>query len=326
MKVFSVKQYHSDYKLLWNDFLKDSKNGTFLCHRDFMEYHQDRFEDASFLIFKDEKLVAIFPANRKNELIYSHQGLTYGGLIVGKEASFKTILNAFKSLLEMCQSLGMHEMIIKPTPRIYHTHPSDDIDYLLFKLQAELIRRDLTLAINLNQPIEISSSNRKRGLKKAKKNELIVKEETDFDLFWNVILISNLEEKHGVEPVHTLEEITYLKSKFPNNIRQFNVYKADKIVAGTTIFETPNVAHAQYISADTNKQELGSLDVLFNHLIQVVYKDKVYFDFGICNENQGKHINSGLQSWKESFGARSISQDFYSIFTKNHSYLNDILI
>lgn len=326
MKFFSVKQYHSDYKLLWNDFLKDSKNGTFLCHRDFMEYHQDRFEDASFLIFKDEKLVAIFPANRKNELIYSHQGLTYGGLIVGKEASFKTILNAFKSLLEMCQSLGMHEMIIKPTPRIYHTHPSDDIDYLLFKLQAELIRRDLTLAINLNQPIEISSSNRKRGLKKAKKNELIVKEETDFDLFWNVILISNLEEKHGVEPVHTLEEITYLKSKFPNNIRQFNVYKADKIVAGTTIFETPNVAHAQYISADANKQELGSLDMLFNHLVQDVYKDKVYFDFGICNENQGKHINSGLQSWKESFGARSISQDFYSIFTKNHSYLNDILI
>ena len=326
MKVYSVKKYHPEHKSLWNNFLKESKNGTFLCHRDFMEYHQDRFEDESFLIFKDEKLVAIFPANRKNELIYSHQGLTYGGLIVGKEASFKVILKAVKCLLETCQNLGIHEVILKPTPRIYHIHPSDEIDYILFKLQAELIRRDLTLAIDTKQSIEISSSNRKRGLKKAQKNNLVVKEEANFDLFWNQILIPNLDEQHGVKPVHTLEEITYLKSKFPNNIRQFNVYKENIIVAGTTIFETDNVAHAQYISANNDKQELGSLDLVFHHLIHEVYNDKVYFDFGICNENQGKHINSGLQSWKESFGARSISHDFYSIFTKNHIYLNDVLI
>ena len=326
MKIFSVKKYNPEYKSLWNDFLKDSKNGTFLCHRDFMEYHQDRFEDGSFLIFKDEKLVAIFPANRKNELIYSHQGLTYGGLIVGKELSFKIILKAVKCLLETCQSLGIHEMILKPTPRIYHKHPSDEIDYLLFKLQAELIRRDLTLVIETKQPIEISSSNRKRGLKRAIKNELVVKEESDFNLFWNQILIPNLKEKHGVEPVHTLEEITHLKSKFPNNIRQFSVYKENTIVAGVTIFETEKVAHAQYISADNSKQELGSLDVLFNYLIHEVYKNKIYFDFGVCTENRGKQINSGLQSWKESFGARSISHDFYSVFTKNHIYLEDVLI
>ncbi|MFL0352236.1 GNAT family N-acetyltransferase [Xanthomarina sp. GH4-25] len=326
MKVFSVKKYGPEYKSQWNDFLKHSKNGTFLCHRDFMEYHQDRFEDASFLIFQDEKLVAIFPANRKNELIYSHQGLTYGGLIVGKEASFKMVLNTFKSLLETCESFGMHEMIIKPTPRIYHTHPSDEMDYLLFKLQAELIRRDLTLAINTAQPIDISASNRKRGLKKAQKNNLLVKEESDFNLFWNQILIPNLKAQHGVEPVHTLEDITKLQSNFPNNIRQFNVYKDNTIVAGTTVFETETVAHAQYISANNNKQELGSLDILFHELIHEVYKDKAFFDFGISNENQGKQINSGLQSWKESFGARSISHDFYSVFTKNHSFLNDVLI
>lgn len=326
MSDFKVLIYTSkDYKI-WNKFINSSKNGTFLCHRDFMEYHQDRFQDHSFLIFKDEKLVALFPANRKNELIYSHQGLTYGGLIVNKEASFKTILKAFKSLLETCKVLGINEMILKPTPRIYHKQPSDEIDYVLFKLQAELIRRDITLAIDSTQKIEITSSNRKRGFKKAQKNELIIKEEINFELFWNQILIPNLEEQHGVKPVHTLEEIKLLKSKFPNNIRQFNVYKENKIVAGTTIFETERVAHAQYISADNNKQELGSLDVLFHYLINEVYKTKPYFDFGICNVNQGKQLNSGLQEWKESFGARSISHDFYSIFTKNHIYLKDVLI
>ncbi|MCX7550549.1 GNAT family N-acetyltransferase [Xanthomarina sp. F2636L] len=326
MSDFKVVTYSDKNHKIWNHFVQTSKNGTFLCHRDFMEYHQDRFKDQSFLIFKDKKLVALFPANIKNHIIYSHQGLTYGGLIVGKNATFKTIMKVFKSLLETIENLGFEELIIKPTPRIYHTHPSDEVDYLLFKLQAELIRKDLTLVIDTKDPIKISSSNRKRGLKKAHKNNLIIKEESDLDLFWNQILKPNLKEKHGVEPVHTLEEINYLKSKFPNNIRQFNVYNDNNIVAGTTIFETEKVAHAQYISANHTKQELGSLDLLFHHLIHDVYESKPYFDFGICSENGGKQINSGLQSWKESFGARSISHDVYSVLAKNHVNLNDILI
>ncbi|GGG54795.1 GNAT family N-acetyltransferase [Bizionia arctica] len=326
MSDFKVLTYTSkDYKI-WNDFLDASKNGTFLCHRDFMEYHKDRFQDQSYLIFKKDKLVAIFPANKSNHILYSHQGLTYGGLIVSKETSFKTVLKAFKSLLETLQSSGIEELILKPSPRMYHTHPSDEMEYLLFKLQAELIRKDLTLAIDTSQPIKITASNRKRGLKKAIKQGLIIKEETDLDLFWNQILIPNLVEKHGVTPVHTLEEITYLKTKFPNKIRQFSVYKDNEIVAGTTVFETGKVAHAQYISANNLKQELGSLDMLFHHLINEVYKDKAYFDFGVCSENSGKQINSGLQSWKESFGASSISHDFYSVFPKNHILLNDVLI
>lgn len=326
MSDFKVVTYSDKNFQLWNQFVQNSKNGTFLCHRDFMEYHKDRFQDQSFLIFKNKKLVAVFPANIKNHIIYSHQGLTYGGLIVAKNSTFKTTLQAFKALLETLEEIGVEELIIKPTPRMYHVQPSDEVDYLLFKLKAQLLRRDLSLAIDTTQPIKVSSSNRKRGLKRAQKNEVFVKEEQDFEGFWNQILIPNLEEKHGVEPVHTLEEIRYLKSKFPKNIRQFNVYKDNSIIAGTTVFETEKVAHAQYISANHTKQEYGSLDFLFHHLIHEEYKSKPYFDFGVCSEKNGQQINSGLQAWKESFGASSISHDFYSVFTKNHHFLNDVLL
>ncbi|MEO8933946.1 MAG: GNAT family N-acetyltransferase [Xanthomarina sp.] len=326
MSYFKVVTYSDNYRQIWNDFICNSKNATFLCHRDFMEYHQDRFEDTSFLIFKNEKLVAVFPANIKNDIIYSHQGLTYGGLILRENTNFETVLEAFKTLLQTLEDKGIQELIFKPSPRIYHTHPSDEMDYLLFKLHAQLIRRDLSLAIDTKHPILIFSSNRKRGLKRAHKNNLFVKEEDNFETFWKEILIPNLQEKHGVVPVHTLQEITYLKSKFPENIRQFNVYKDQQLVAGTTIFDTKNVAHAQYISANHTKQELGSLDFLFDYLIHQVFNSKPYFDFGACSENKGQQINSGLQAWKESFGANSISHDFYSISTKNHVYLNDILL
>jgi hypothetical protein len=98
------------------------------------------------------------------------------------------------------------------------------------------------------------------------------------------------------------------------------------LVAGTTIFESELVAHSQYISGNSIKNELGSLDFLHNTLISYTFKDKKYFDFGISNENQGKNINEGLLYWKESFGARTIVQNFYEIETKNYKLLENVLI
>ncbi len=109
-------------------------------------------------------------------------------------------------------------------------------------------------------------------------------------------------------------------------MKQFNVYQNETLVGGTTIFETKKVAHAQYISANSEKQQLGTLDFLFNYLINEKYAEKDYFDFGISNENKGQQINEGLLSWKESFGARSIIHEFYEIETKNHQLLNDLFI
>ena len=57
-----------------------------------------------------------------------------------------------------------------------------------------------------------------------------------------------------------------------------------------------------------------------------VFKNKNYFDFGISNENQGRNINEGLLYWKESFGARSITQDFYEVEIKNYTLLDNVLL
>lgn len=291
-----------------------------------MDYHQDRFEDNSYLVFKDAKLYALFPANKENHILYSHQGLTYGGFLLQPDVKFNNILSAFNVLLKQIEFDDFTEVIIKSVPTIYHDLPSDELDYLMFKVEAKQFRRDITSVIESSNRLKINASNRKRGLKRAINNNLKVKESIDFESFWNTILIPNLEKQHQSKPVHTVEEIIALHNNFPENIRQFNVYNEDEIVAGVTIFESKNVAHAQYISANENKQELGSLDILFDYLIHEVFKDKKYFDFGISNENQGQQINQGLLSWKESFGARSIMHNFYSIDPKNHDKLNTTLI
>lgn len=325
MNTYKVLTYSEKHSETWNNFVTQSKNGTFLFHRDFMEYHHDRFEDYSQLVFEDNELVAIFPANKVGNLIYSHQGLTYGGLVLSNSVKFPTVFNAFKALLASFQNDGFETIHLKMIPAIYHTLPSDEISYILFLLDAQLTRRDALSVIDLKQPLTVSRD-RIAGYKRALKQQLYVKEVDTFDEFWKIILEVNLHHKHQVKPVHSLEEITLLKKNFPKNIRQFNVYKDAEIVGGTTIFVTENVAHSQYISANEDKNTLGTLDFLHHYLITEVFAEKNYFDFGISNENYGKNINQGLHYWKEGFGARTIIQDFYQIKTSNLSNLDNVFI
>ncbi len=325
MKNYTIRQYnHSDYSN-WNAFISQSKNATFLFHRDFMEYHSDRFADFSLIVLDGEKWVAVLPANRVGDTVFSHQGLTYGGLLFGEKSKLLLTIEIFKKVLIFLNENKIKSLNIKLIPAIYHKKPTEELSYVLFLANAKLTRRDALSVLDLNTKIKITSG-RNEGVKKAKNSGLIIKEEANFESFWNSILIPNLLKKHLTKPIHSVEEITKLRQLFPDNIRQFNVYQNDKIVAGTTIFETHRVAHAQYISGDESKSENGSLDYLYHELITNTFKDKKYFDFGTSNENQGRKLNSGLNFWKESFGASTIVQDFYEVETANIHLLNDVLI
>jgi len=323
---YLVKKYSKEDKQVWNGFISEAKNATFLFDRDFMDYHSDRFEDYSLLIYKNEKLIALLPTNSVKEKVFSHKGLSYGGFILGKRISFKDTIDVIKETLSYLASQNIVSLELKLMPRMYLKSSCDDIDYALFKLKATLTRRDISMTRDNLNPLPIISSNRKRGIKKGLKNNLIIKEETDFKGFWNDVLSPNLRKNHNVDPVHSLQEIQHLKHHFPSKIRQFNVYNDRFIVAGVTIFETDMVAHAQYISANTEGQQLGSLDVLFEHLLNTIFNRKKYFDFGISNENKGQQVNLGLLTWKESFGTIPILHEFYDIPTANYELLNDLFL
>lgn len=311
MKKYTVRQYSAEDFGLWNDFIAEAKNATFLFHRNFMEYHNDRFEDFSLLVFEDAKLLAVLPANKVGAELHSHSGLTYGGIIVGKDLKLQVFLDVFK---EICQFLKptFNKVFFKIIPSIYNTHFSDELLYALFLTDAKLIRRD-TLSVIDNSLAENISQKRKYEIRKGEKHNLEVRQTNDFSVFWNQILIPTLEEKHQTKPVHSLEEIQKLHQFFPENIKQFEVYFEGKIVAGTTVFETDNVVHIQYIGSNELRGKLGSVDYLFDYLIKEYKTKKKYFDFGTSNEQQGRVLNEGLTYWKESFGAKPLVQDFYEL-------------
>jgi hypothetical protein len=325
MVAYEIKRYSLEYKNSWNEFISNSKNGTFLLNRNYMDYHANRFEDHSVIISNNENIVALLPANISENKLISHQGLTYGGLIYSLETKLGDLIEIFKLLLDFLNKNNIQYLVYKSVPQFYWTHYNDDVDWILFKLNGKVIRKDSAYVID-NSKLKIGyQERRKRSIKKAKKLNFFIDEGiSHLKLFWNDILIPNLQEKHGVNPVHTLVEIEELADKFPNNIRQYVIFLDGIIVAGCTIFETENVAHAQYISGNEIGRNSGCLDLLFDWLIIERYQGKMYFDFGIANEEMGQKINKGLMDWKEGFGARAMSHDFYEINTSDFNKLEDI--
>ncbi len=325
MKHFSIKRYEANDYEQWNAFVSQAKNATFLFHRDFMEYHQDRFEDFSLMAFENEKLIAILPANKVQNTVYSHQGLTYGGLVLLPKAKMNQVIEVFKTLLKFLNDASISTLFLKQIPSIYCDTFSDEMDYLSYVCQAKLQMKHAISVVNLNHPLQISKS-RRECVNRGKKLQLIIKEETDFSAFWNELLIPNLKDKYQSKPVHTLEEITFLRNKFPENIRHFNVYQNEKLVCGTTLFITKTVVKPQYISGNENNNSLGSIDFLYDYLIKEIAYGKAFFDFGPSHENLGLQIIENINFWKESIGARTLVQNFYEINTSNSTLLKTILI
>ncbi len=314
-KKILIAPYQNEHKTVWNDFVATSKNGLFLFSRDYMDYHSDRFHDHSLMFFRKGKLIGLFPANLKDNVLYSHGGLTFGGVISDSNMSAQIMLEIFEELNDHCRQKGISKIIYKTLPYIYHLFPSDEDLYALFRHNAQLIGRGVTASIYMTQKLDFDES-RTRSIKKAQKNNLVVKRTFEFGSFMEIVK-NVLLEHHGVAPVHTPQEIELLATRFPNNLKLFCSYKDNKMLAGVLVFESRNVAHAQYIANSNEGRGLGALEIVFDYLINTQFRSKKYFDFGISTEQMGQVLNSGLMLQKEGFGARSIMQDIYQL-TINH--------
>ena len=307
----NVAVYKPEYKQLWDNFVFGAKNGVFLFYRDYMEYHSSRFIDHSLLFFKDGRLVGLMPANLEGHTLHSHAGLTFGGVISSYSMTQALMLEVFDKLVEHSKAEGITQIIYKTVPYIYHSAPADEDLYALFRQGAHLIGRNVSSAIFLPERLPFDSR-RKESLRKARKNGLVVKRSYDLKSFM-ALAACVLMEKHGVRPVHTVEELEPLMQRFSENIKLFVSTKQGELVAGIIMYESANVAHGQYAANSEVGRSIGGQDVIEDYLINQYYTDKKYYDFGISTVKLGRELNEGLLSRKEGFGASAVNYDFYEL-------------
>lgn len=309
-----IVRYTASYKSQWDDFVRGAKNATFLFLRDYMEYHADRFVDASFLFFEQEKMVALLPAciDEKEATLYSHKGLTYGGLILSNKSSTPQVLHLWETFLQqIATDGGIKKVIYKPIPHIYHLQPAEEDLYALFRSNAQLSARAVSSVIELDRLLTPQML-RKRGAKKANRLGVTLHQVEDCTAFWQV-LSDTLEQKYATKPVHSLPEMKRLHHSFPEEIQFFEARYLNEVVGGCVVYVSQQVAHMQYIAASAQGKSMGALDALFLYLIEVQYKEMRYIDFGTSVEQGGAYLNEGLIFQKEGFGARAVVYDTYEI-------------
>jgi Acetyltransferase (GNAT) domain len=303
--------YTDSQKGIWDDFVRESKNGTFLFLRDYMDYHRDRFQDHSYLIWDRDLLLAVLPANRIDNTLVSHGGLTYGGFVVSRDLRLTAMVEFFPRFLEELTSRGLKTFLYKTIPRIYHSSPSEEDRYCLFRNGATSYRTDVLTVIDYRDRLPYQDL-RVRRINRAKKLGVAVRQSNDYPVFWE-ILTSNLQERYGLQPVHTCNEISLLASRFPAEIRLYGAFEGEAMQAGAVIYLTTNVCHVQYNAATLRGKELAAQDILMDYLVENHSHSARYFDFGVSTENEGRHLSAGLVDYKEGFGARTIVHDFFRL-------------
>jgi hypothetical protein len=310
----TIRDYSDEHRALWDAFVARSKNGTFLFQRDYMDYHADRFPDASLLAFDHDGTVrALLPATRLGDELVSHAGLSYGGFVTDTGMTIEMMLRVFDASLRHLREAGIGSVMYKTVPHIYHRSPAEEDMYALFVYGAGLHRRDLLSVLDYGAELDWEDRSRWRMRKagKARRAGFQVRKSDDWHRFWP-LLTTNLDRRHGIRPVHTVEEIELLARRFPDRIELFGMYRDDVLEAGAVTYVTDTVCHAQYSASSDEGRAVRGLDFVFAYIIDA-YRGRVrHFDFGISNEPDGS-LNEGLAVYKERFGARAVVHDFYRL-------------
>ena len=316
--MMNIRRYTPADAPLWDAFVRDARNATFLFERAYMDYHQDRFKDHSLLFYNDKQvLVAVLPANDDGQALWSHQGLTYGGFLLSPKAASAEVEALFQSLIDYARTQGFTEIHYKPVPHIYHRLPSEEEEYFLWRLGAQMEVCNLSATIDLQAPADYLKPEycRRNIYSRLQQQGFTVDWEAPLAEFWP-ILTENLSRKYAAQPVHTLAEMQRLQQSFPDQIMCCMVRNAEgEALGGTVLFESDQVVHTQYSSASDEGKRLSVLDYLYLSLLQVyrLQEGVRYFDFGTSNEERGRVLNASLIHFKESLGARGVAYKSYLI-------------
>lgn len=308
---FQIVRYSASQADEWNRFVATSKNGTFLFDRRYMDYHADRFHDHSLMFYREGNLLAVLPAHIDGQTLCSHCGLTYGGLIMSERLTIADTMQLFREMNDNLRAEGINHVVYKAIPWIYHRLSAEEDLYALYhECHARITARDYSTNIFLQANLRWERV-RRRGVVRAERAGISVDVSESYVDFWQV-LTDNLGTKYGVRPVHTLQEIELLHSRFPENIILYQAMLDGRVVGGVVLYVCGNVVHAQYSSATEEGKSLGAIDAIYERIMHQDFRDYPYFDFGRSTENpDGSGLNLPLVFQKEGFGARGLCYDIY---------------
>lgn len=310
--MIAALRYSHGRKAEWDRFISVAKNGLFIFLRDYMDYHSDRFADASLMLYQDERLVAVMPAHLRDDLWSSHEGLTFGGMVYADDMRAASMLELMDHACRFALALGARSMAYKAIPYPFWQGPSQEDLYALHRCGATLARRDLSSVVQLRRRPALAKG-RQHGLTKAKRAGLTVSADAPFASFMPIL--EGALAHHNARPAHKLAELELLSARFPGRIRLATAIDRNGTpIAGAVVYDYGSIVHTQYLASSDAGRQTGALDLVIAHLLDDAgASGKEFFSFGASTEQQGRVLNQGLSAQKEMFGGRAIVLDHYQV-------------
>jgi Acetyltransferase (GNAT) domain len=312
-----ARSYEAGDAEAWDDLVGRSCNGTFLHTRRFLSYHGDRFLDRS-VVLKDRRghVTGVFPAAVSPacpEMIVSHPGLTYGGLVHDGSVRGASMISALGEITDHYRRLGYRRLRYKAVPAVYHSMPSDDDLYALFRLEARRYRSDLSAAIDLCHRGRVTER-RVRSRRAAEAAGVSTDESWDeIGAFWK-ILEANLARRHDTSPAHSLAEMRLLRDLFPDEIFLITARSGAGLLGGAVLFAAGPALHMQYTATTEQGRAACVTDLVMERAIDLARgRGHRFFDFGVSTPHEGWCLDEGLYQFKVSFGAGGVVHDHYEL-------------
>lgn len=315
-----VIRYDKSWEMPWDNFiLNKSVNGCFLHTRNFLGYHgTGKFIDHSLLFLKGDTLAAVMPANEipeKKELI-SHQGSTFGGIIIGEgftsSASYDWI---FSELLDYLSEKDFRRTIVRTSSWLYYrTNMHIELLDYYFQMQGFRGQNDVGFFIelaNITDEFENSFTHlKKRKLKKARFHNLAFRRlDSTQDVCTFYAILSDNMKKFSTTPLHTLDELLeFKKVRLKDIVSFYGVFHGTEMIAGSMVFDFNNkrVFHTQYLASRHDRLELCPNEFLYVSLMKEAKAQGFQFlSFGTATLNHGEVFNKNLAQYKEGFHSES---------------------
>ena len=313
--MIRARKLVSDDRGRWAEFVRLSSNGTLFHLPEFFDYHPPGRFDNHHVVLEDDAngSIAAIATGALSEIegerwFRSHPGASWGGLVMNDSAGLETVEECVEALIGHVRSMGAVGMEMTPPPMVYHRRPSNYLDFALVRRGFTYRKRELTAVIDLGRmgdEIELAfRDSARRGAARAVRMGIEVAEEPDFGAFYPV-LETNLQERHGVRPTHTIEELEKLRGLLGGGmIRQFVARGEQGVLAGMIMFRcNPRVTLAFYISHDARYQALRPVNLVYQEVIRWA-RDSGYRYLDLGTFTLDMQVNHGLCRFKESFSAR----------------------
>jgi hypothetical protein len=296
----------------WDPMVRDFDGGTLFHERDFLGYHGDRFgDDERFLVItKGEAVVGLLPAlimdGPAGKRIVSPYGGSFGGPIFKSTLVLKDAVEIMQLYQDYFKSEGIATVQITLSPSEYSTN-TDLLEYCLLRNGYSVSKADLFNIVAIRETpekVRDAYEGRVRTTLRKEADQFMLREDADVASFYSILQVDKTEK--NTAPTHRLEDLVYLKEKYPDRIRiDIATHKETGAGFGICYFKVNKYGWMTfYMAQDKKELRLNGITVLLNEFLCAMAGKYAFLDFG--GSTFGYEIsNPGIANFKEGFGASS---------------------